>query len=384
MIFLNNKYDIIFIGAGLSNSLIALNLFKKKLKIIIIVSNNNLISNHTWSFFDNNIIKNKDNYINKIIYNKWDNYTIKFPNYIKNFKNNYFCIKSNNFFKYFKKIFKNKILLNTNIIKYNKNFVQLNNGIILNCNLIIDGRGYYPKKNKKIGLQIFLGQEWVFKKPHNLINPIIMDSTVCQKKSFHFIYIIPFSKYKLLIEDTHYINNNILKINLLRKNIFKYIKGKKWIIKKLIKEEQGIIPIKLKNNKNKIFKNIILNGLNGNFYHSITGYSLYLFLILSNNILKINNLNYKKILNEFNYLSKNIYKNQKQYILLNKVFFLLISLNKRYKLIQKFYNFPETLINRFYLEKINFFDKIKIILLNPPISYFKILCFLIINYFYLK
>ncbi|WGS66221.1 lycopene beta-cyclase CrtY [Enterobacteriaceae bacterium ET-AT1-13] len=381
MTFINNKYDIIFIGAGLSNSLIALNLLKKNLKVLIIDSNNKLNNNHTWSFFENIIFKNKKNCINKLIFNKWNYYKIKFPNYTKIFKNNYFCIKSNFFFNYLKKKLKQNLILNTYITNYGKNFVQLSNGNILYCNLIIDGRGYYPKKNEKLGMQLFLGQEWILKKPHNLIYPIIMDSTICQKKSFHFIYIIPLSKYNLLIEDTHYINNNIFKTNLLRNNIFKYIKKKNWIIKKLKSEEQGIIPIKLKNYKNKIFKNIILNGLKGNFFHATTGYSLYISLILSNKILKINNLNYKKILNEFNYLSKNIYKNQKKYILLNKIFFLLINTNKRYKLIQKFYNLPEILIKKFYIEKINCFDIIKFMSFKPPISYFKIFCFLINKYF---
>ncbi|XZR52786.1 MAG: lycopene beta-cyclase CrtY [Enterobacteriaceae bacterium] len=380
MLFINNKYDIIFIGAGFSNSLIALNLFKKKIKILIIDSKKKLKSNHTWSFFNNNVIKNKN--INKLIYKKWNNYTIKFPNYIKNFKNGYFCIKSNFFYDYINKKFKNKLLLNTNIKKYGENFIKLNNGKILNCNLIIDGRGYYPKKEDKIGLQIFLGQEWNFKTYHNLKFPIIMDSNVCQKKSFHFIYIIPFSKYNLLIVDTHYINNSVLKINLLRKNIFKYIIKKKWIIQNLKREEQGIIPIKLKNIKNKIFKNIVFNGLRGNFFHATTGYSLNISLILSNKILQFNNLNYINILNEFNNLSNNIYKNQKKYILLNKIFFILIKSNKRYKLIQKFYNLPESLINRFYLEKINFLDILKIITLKPPISYFKIFCYLINKNFY--
>ncbi|WMC19657.1 MAG: lycopene beta-cyclase CrtY [Enterobacteriaceae bacterium PC38] len=379
---MNNKYDIIFIGLGLSNGLIALSLYKTNLKILIIEERKEINSNHIWSFFKFNDFNNKNNDIKKIIYIQWNKYIIKFPNNVYNFKNGYFCIKSNIFFNYLFKKLKNNLLLNTKVKSYNKNYVKLNNGIILYCNLIIDGSGYYPNLNELIGLQLFLGQEFIFKKPHNLIYPIVMDSTIYQKKSFNFIYILPLSKFKLLIEDTHYINNKILKLNLLRKNIFKYIKKNNWFIKKIIREEYGIIPIKLKNNKNKLFKNIILNGLRGGLYNVTTGYSINISLKLFNNILKTNNINFKKLLNEFNKLSKKIYKKQKFYILLNAIFFLFIKPNKRYKLIKSFYNLPQSLINRFYFKEINFLDIIKIIKLKPQFSYFKILCF-IINYYFI-
>ncbi|WMC20247.1 MAG: lycopene beta-cyclase CrtY [Enterobacteriaceae bacterium PSpyr] len=379
---MNNKYDIIFIGLGLSNSLIALSLLKTNLKILIIEERKKINSNHIWSFFKFNIFYNKNNYIKNLIYNQWNKYTIKFPNNIYNFKNGYFCIKSNIFYKYLFKKLKHNLLLNTRVKKYSKNYIKLKNGNFLYCDLIIDGSGYYPNLNELIGLQLFLGQEWLFKKSHNLKFPIIMDSTLYQEMGFNFIYVIPLSKFKLLIEDTYYINNKILKLNLLRNNIFKYIKKNKWVIKRIIREEYGIIPIKLKKTKKKKFKNIILNGLRGELYNLTTGYSINISLKLSNNILKINHINCKKILNEFNKLSKKIYNKQKFYILLNAIFFLFIKPNKRYKLIQSFYNLPKSLINRFYLKKINFLDIIKIITLKPQFSYFKILCF-IINYYFI-
>ncbi|MGK2896960.1 MAG: lycopene beta-cyclase CrtY [Candidatus Makana argininalis] len=365
---MESYFNIILIGLGLSNGLIAIRLKQHfpDLNILLIDKNLNINSNKTWSFHFNKTFLIQYNWLFPIIDYFWPQYIVNFKNYRRLINNEYLTITSYKFYKLINKYFKKNILFKYVVSILSDHSLKLNNNNILHSDLIIDGRGYKKNKKKKCYFQYFFGQEFKIDKYNYVKNPIIMDFITHQKYGYRFLYILPISKYDILIEDTIYLNNFNLNININNNNILRYLKKNKFHIKNILREEKGIIPIYLYNNFIFFIKNIKIpcSGLRAGLLNNTTGYSFKDSVFLSNKISKINKftsfyLN-KLIINVSNSIwSQNIFLR-----ILNSIFFINNINFKKKKLIKNFYKLSDNLINKFYLCKLKFLEKIKIIYIN--------------------
>lgn len=365
------KLDLILVGGGLANGLIAWRLKKNpSLKILMLESKPNIGGNHIWSFHKNDLSIKQFQWIKPLIDYQWDKYEVKFPLFSRVFKNKYFAISSKNFSKIIKKILGKNLITKCNITKINKKIVILDNKKIFTANTVIDGRGYIPSKYHKVCYQNFLGQQWKLNINHGIKYPILMDANVNQSSSYHFIYILPLSKNSLLIEDTHYENNINLNLNRKRKNIFKYVIKQGWKLKHLEREEFGNLPITLDINPLIFnFKNKIpCSGLRAYLNHPTTGYSLPLAVSLADLIFQQPILKSEFLYNKINNFYINNWKNQKFFYILNRMLFLACPPEQRWKIIQHFYSLNQKIISKFYSNNISFYEKICILIGKPPIS----------------
>jgi lycopene beta-cyclase len=87
---------------------------------------------------------------------------------------------------------------------------------------VIDGRGARRNEHMAIAYQTFVGQEVQLSAPHGLHAPLIMDARVTQQDGYRFVYVLPFSADRLLIEDTHYVETSHVPVSHLRSNIADY------------------------------------------------------------------------------------------------------------------------------------------------------------------
>ncbi|MFI4819042.1 MAG: lycopene beta-cyclase CrtY [Enterobacterales bacterium] len=362
---MKSYFNIIFIGLGLSNGLIAIRLKQHfpDLDILLIEKNLNININKTWSFnfTDINLIKN--NWIFPIIDNFWNKYIVNFKNYRRIINTEYLTITSYKFYKFIIKYFEKKILFKYVVSILSDHSVKLNNNIILNADIIFDGRGYKKNNNKNLCFQFFFGQEFKLNKYHNIKNPTIMDSTISQKYGYRFLYILPISPYSFIIEDTIYLNSKNLNIKINNNNIFKYIVKNKFNLNKILREEKGKIPIYLYDNFNIFIKNIKIpcSGLRAGLLNNTTGYSFKYSIFLSNKISKINKftsyyLN-KLIIN----ISYKIWNDNLFLRILNSIFFYKNVFFKKKNIIKNFYKLSDNLINNLFSCKLNLFEKIKIL-----------------------
>ncbi|MFI4853303.1 MAG: lycopene beta-cyclase CrtY [Candidatus Makana argininalis] len=365
---MKSYFNIILIGLGLSNGLIAIRLKQHfpDLNILLIDKNLNINSNKTWSVYFNNKLLIKNNWLFPIIDYFWPKYIINFKKYRRLINKEYLTITSNKFYKFIKKNFKKKLIIQYVVSILSDHSLKLNNNVIINSDIIIDGRGYKKNKNKKCYFQYFFGQEFKIHNYDNIKNPIIMDDILNQKYGYRFLYILPISKYYILIEDTIYLKNFNLKIKIYNNNILKYLKKNKFYIKNIIREEKGIIPIYLYNNKNYYIKNIKIpcSGLRAGLLNNTTGYSFQYSVFLADKLSKINNFtsfNLNKLIIKISYIiwNKNIFLR-----VLNTIFLINNFTYKKKKIIQNFYTLSDNIINKFYLCKLHLLQKIKIIYIN--------------------
>ena len=105
-----------------------------------------------------------------------------------------------------------------------------------------------------------------------------------EKDLLHFMYILPFSHNKALVESTVF-SKDVFKNSWYREKIFKYLSQKNIIDFKEIGAEKGIIPMFIASEKNSSSHNVFNIGIRGGACKPSTGYA-FSFLIKQIQLLK--------------------------------------------------------------------------------------------------
>ena len=282
------RYDLILVGAGLANGLIALRLRQQRpsLRILLIDAEREPGANHTWSFHAEDLTETQHRWIAPLVVHHWPGYEVRFPQRSRSLNSGYFCVTAERFAQVIRDRFAPDLLLNTRVASIASRAVTLDDGRVLESDAVIDGRGYQPDAALRMGFQSFVGQEWQLSEPHGLTAPIIMDATVDQQAGYRFVYSLPFSADTLLIEDTHYIDNATLEGDRARQNIRDYAAQQGWRLDRLLREEQGALPITLTGDVAAFWQkhDLPCSGLRAGLFHPTTGYSLPLAVALADRL----------------------------------------------------------------------------------------------------
>ena len=380
----------VVVGAGLSGLILAWRCLSlnPNLSVIIIDSNHIIGGDHTWSFNINDIESSLHEWIEPFIAHTWEKYDVKFKGYSRRLNIPYCTGNSNSLRACVEPFIKSgrlKLILDTEVIKLTSFDVTILSGEKLTGDYIFDARGFTFDDNIKLGIQKFYGKTIETVKPHNLKYPIIMDATVAQNDGYRFIYCLPFSKNKILIEDTYYSDGLNFDQDKYNKRIDKYIEANDWTEHKVIRVEKGILPItlavdsKLIEKRGLKYNEPIKIGMRGNFYHPVTGYSFPDSVRLASKISKtINSSDKNKRLNldlEIRKYKLLLYRRDRYFRLLNRLLFKASLPSKRHLVLQRFYTLSESLIKRFYEGNLHKKDKLRILIGKPPVPVLKALYF---------
>lgn len=254
----SKKYDIIIAGAGASGlSLLWYLLHSEALsskKILIVDKSLSPDNTKTWCFWDKN-----DFQLQNLIHHSWNKLDVianknTYSGLLSDY--NYHCIKSLDFTSSILQIAstkKNVDLVEDDILSISSD----NNQGILQC----DNQNYtaplifqsifhppsYSQKKTSIRLkQHFLG--WEIETKSSFFDPqraTLMDFDVPQQNGISFMYVLPYSKQKALIEYTIF-SEQILDKHLYTNEIKAYLENRLNIPYKLYniqREEVGIIPM---------------------------------------------------------------------------------------------------------------------------------------------
>lgn len=380
----------VVVGAGLSGLILAWRCLSSNpnVSVIIIDSNHIIGGDHTWSFNINDIESSLHEWIEPFIAHTWEKYDVKFKGYSRRLNIPYCTGNSNSLRACVEPFIKSgrlKLILDTEVIKLTSFDVTILSGEKLTGDYIFDARGFTFDDNIKLGIQKFYGKTIETVKPHNLKYPIIMDATVAQNDGYRFIYCLPFSKNKILIEDTYYSDGLNFDQDKYNKRIDKYIEANDWTEHKVIRVEKGILPItlavdsKLIGKRGLKYNEPIKIGMRGNFYHPVTGYSFPDSVRLASKISKtINSSDKNKRLNldlEIRKYKLLLYRRDRYFRLLNRLLFKASLPSKRHLVLQRFYTLSESLIKRFYEGNLHKKDKLRILIGKPPVPVLKALYF---------
>jgi len=278
-------YDFVIIGGGMSGlsltkEIISSGLTKNK-KLLIIEKRDNYYRDKIWSFW--NIM---DFNYEKIKFNSWSSFSISNIDKSLSLEDtyDYISIDSNLFYLEILDMIENDdnsmILLNTKVNTINQDdlsiSIELSNGSMINAKYVFDSS--YDIKSQELGpydlYQHFKGVEIETSK--DLFNPnkfTLMDFNTSQKDGLHFIYILPLSKTKALVEATWF-SKNILSDDIYQSYIDNYLEYLGIYDYNTVYEEFGVIPMFItSSNSNKHKDNIFNIGTKGGLTRSSTGYT---------------------------------------------------------------------------------------------------------------
>ena len=271
------NFDVIIIGAGVSGLILANEISIRTRKSVAILEKekrDNSSKNLCFWNTPQNILTTKAD-------NKWKKVSVIIDGekkILEDEKINYLRIKSTKLRSFFIKKLKNNgvKIFNERVLSLdfkNKEKVSvISNKSTYSSSLLFDSRldNSLPYKNKL--LQHFYGVEVNFKKRIMNTDEVTLMDIQKKRNTFNFMYILPYTSRRALIETT-YFSSNLHSKNTYMKDIKNYLsKNFKGLEYNLKYSESGVIPMFKFNQIN--LKNYIKIGTAGNWVKQSTGYSL--------------------------------------------------------------------------------------------------------------
>ncbi len=367
-----HAWDIILVGGGLANGLIALRLRQQRpaLRVLLLEADSQPGGNHTWSFHEGDITPDQHRWIAPLVAHRWQGYDVRFPRLNRTLAGEYLSITSARFAAVLKETLGESLQTDAAVTDITPETVTLADGTRFWASAVIDGRGYTPDKHLNTGSQSFLGQQWRLRQPHGLTRPILMDATVNQQGGYRFVYTLPISANELLIEDTHYIDAARLHLSATRQNIADYARQQGWYLESLVREEQGHLPIMLAGDFPAYWQardKQPCSGLRAGLFHATTGYSLPHAVALADAIAGSTEFSAAAVFSVIHRYALHQWHAQRFFRTLNRMLFLAGDADKRWQVMQRFYSLNEGLIARFYAGQLNLADKARILAGKPPV-----------------
>lgn len=364
--------DVVLVGGGLANSLIAWRLkhARPELNLLVLEQGPALGGRHTWSFFDSDVEAPVAAWLDPLVVHRWPGYTVAFPKRRRRLGIAYASVTAERLHAVIAPVLGDSVRYGVSVSHVGSDHVALSDGEIITARLIIDGRGPAPAPDLILGWQKFVGLEVRTAEPHGLVEPIIMDATVDQLDGYRFVYVLPFSPDRLHVEDTYYSTGSGLDRTSVRARVLAYAAERGWTVASVESEEDGVLPIAMAGNIDDFWSSAggaPRSGLRAALFHPTTGYSLPDAARLADRIAGMDELSSAAVRAEIESLSKSLWRERAFFRLLNRMLFGAARPSERYLVLQRFYGLPEGLIRRFYRGRMSLADQARLLIGEPPV-----------------
>ena len=374
--------DIAILGGGLAGGLVALAFARHRpdLKILLVERDAHLGGNHVWSFFGTDVDADGMAVLAPLISASWQGYSVRFPEFSRDLPTTYHSITSENFDAQLRAALpEGAILTGAQVAQCSANEVVLSDGTPIQAGAVIDARGLNSVAGLTGGWQKFVGQRLKLAAPHGLARPIVMDATVAQIDGYRFVYALPFAADEVFIEDTYYSDDSLLNPAALRDRIRAYAAAQGWQIESILAEEQGVLPVVSGGDFAKFWsavdqsgdrsgdQGIARVGTRAGLFHALTSYSvpdaINLALALAHHSDPIG----EQLAPFTQDWAKQHWQKGRYYRALSALLFDAAVPSERYRVLQRFYSFDGSLIERFYAGRSTIFDKARVLIGKAPL-----------------
>jgi len=182
--------------------------------------------------------------------------------------------------------------------------------------------------------------------------------------------VLPWDARVLLIEDTRYTDGADLDRDCLRRGVADYARSRGWTIDAVLEEEEGVLPVALGGDIEAHWRraeNAALSGLRAALFHPTTGYSVPDATALADAICGLVTIDAPSVERLIRERSIRLWRDRAFFRLLNRMLFRAARPGERYRVLERFYGLPESLIARFYAAKLTGLDKLRILSGKPPV-----------------
>jgi len=364
--------DVLLVGGGLQSGLCALAILHARpdCRLTIVEAGERLGGNHTWSFHTTDVPAEAEAWLAPLKQVQWSGYDVFFPDHERTLAGGYVSLTG----EHLHTIVAARIAESPHgELRFGQRSkgvdargATLEDGTRLEASLVVDcrGPGSAPLTIGYVGgWQKFFGLEVELTAPHGLQRPILMDARVEQRDGFRFLYVLPLSATRLLVEDTVFADEPELDVAALRAGAEAYCAGKGWTIGSVERVEQGSLPMPV-TPVDVSHGPALAGGYAGGWFHPGTGYSTPIALRLA--CFVAGRPPDEVVGQDLRTLAKEVEYAQRYAHLLNEMLFLDCAPGLRWDIFSRFYRLPEDTIARFYSLQSNRSDRIRAVLGRPP------------------
>lgn len=366
--------DIIFVGAGLANCLLAARIFERRpqTRLLLLEAGDSVGGNHSWSLHSSDLNHLLHAFLSPFRAYGWKGHDVHFPAFSRILHGHYHTLSSDRLAQVMNERLCASIRTGVRVVEVAADHVILEGGERIEAKAVVDGRGAVASRHLDLGYQKFIGQEIRLSHRHGLLRPIIMDARVEQLDGYRFVYVLPLDPETVLVEDTYYSDGPQLPGDVLRRRIADYVAAQGWTADYVVREERGVLPIALGGDIDAFLdegpQDVARVGLRAGLFHPTTGYSLPDAVRLADKVAMLPSLAGPAIAAFVREEAVRKWKRRGFFRLLNRMLFRAAEPHQRYAILQRFYELPEDLIARFYADRLTFSDKARILTGRPPVS----------------
>jgi lycopene beta-cyclase len=359
----------VLVGGGLQNCLIALALLERRplARLTLIEREASLGGNHTWCFHAGDVPSEARSLVDGLVVRRWASHDVVFPNRRRRIDGAYSAITSERLHHAVTARLErapNARRVVANVSELRRDGVTLQDGQRLPAELVVDARGPEHSAAAAGGYQKFVGLELSVASGSVPDRPVLMDATVPQLDGFRFMYVLPWSEDRVLVEDTYYSATPELDAGAIRSRIHDYARASGMAVREVVREERGVLPIPSALALAAPASGPLRAGYAGGLFHPTTGYSLPVALRLALYLAarpahEALSADYARWVAE--------HRKQVHFCLcLNRLLFSAFAPEERYHVLERFYGLPEDTIRRFYALETNLVDRARILCGRPP------------------
>jgi lycopene beta-cyclase len=357
-----DELPLILVGAGLASALIAQRLSHVGggPAILMLESSATPFGEHTWSFHHTDVTPADRKWLDPMIAHSWAGQSVRFQDLQRDLDSGYASLTSDSVRQVIERLPNVDLRTSVAVVGLAPGHVTLSDGTKVAGSCVIDARGYQPSCALALGYQKFVGLEIETAQPHGLVNPIIMDASVDQRDGYRFVYCLPFSPTRILIEDTRYSDGEALDLQALG-----------WSIARVVRQEHGVLPIALAHDAERFWRekpsDIPQAGMRAALFHPTTGYSLPEAVRVANLVAEAWPIGSAALARKIQAHALDRHRQQGFYRLLNRMLFRAARPDKRHLVLQRFYKLPQPLIENFYAGRTSLSDIARILIGKPPV-----------------
>jgi lycopene beta-cyclase len=367
--------DLAIVGGGLSGSLAALALARKRpdVSVRLIEAGEAIGGNHRWSWFGSDISPEGAELLSPIRQNVWESGNdVAFPEHRRTLSTPYLSMSSPDLDTALRRSLPDDALvLRRRATSLDAEGVTLEDGTRISARAVVDARGFAPTQHLQGGWQVFMGRHIRLAGPHGLERPTIMDARVEQLGGYRFVYVLPLSAHELFVEDTYYQDTPTLDRSALSARIDAYAHEHGWD-GGILGFETGVLPVITSGDfarfqaQNRI-EGVTMLGARGGFTHPLTSYTLPFAVQCALAIAEDADLPGDQLAAKMEARARSHWDAMGFYRLLGSMLFGAAPPEQRVRVFQRFYRMPEDLIERFYAGQSTFSDKARLLIGRPPV-----------------